>query len=540
MKQHYLMSAGKKGMKSFDLDQYPDDAWDWISGAPDNNQQLDLMNKVDWLYRATELIMISIADIPFYLTTERGTELDSSYDWQNTVGFMPDPFGLIQLIGGGLFLYGYAYLLRDNALGTLVKNLRYMRPKSITAVIDDAKGLTGFERMMPDGTTKKFEPAKDIVYFWLPDSNVEIGPPLSWPAQAAFSAAAELYNMSAFKAAYFERGAVKATILQIPPNTKKEEASLVKIYWQKFVTGVKNAFASNILSTEVKTTVIGEGLEALSDKNLTDQARQSIATAAGIPQSLLLSNAANYATALQDKRNLYDNKLIPWSSFIANIFNQQLFKDYGYKFKFAPEEMELYQQDENDRAQALKSYTDAGMKLSIAAEMLGLDLPEGVDYADLDPEPKPIIQPAVQNNIQPYGTDNNGQPAPQTTDNNPTNTAQSQQPAKSIDPLQVGKELSIWQKKCLKAVKNNEPPNNVDFVRVNIPIETYTLIQTGLADCANETDVRLLFANANEVIVKTPEPIEDDDGMKAIARELKRANDYLEQSLKEKPNEQKN
>ena len=89
---------------------------------------------------------------------------------------------------------------------------------------------------------------------------------------------------------------------------------------------------------------------------------------------------------------------------IAETLNDQIFDAMDYHFEFRPEEMSLYQTDENQRAAAFKVYVDAGIKQSVAAEMLGLDLPEGIEYADLDPEEKPI-PPALlpftgqQNNV---------------------------------------------------------------------------------------------------------------------------------------------
>jgi len=52
--------------------------------------------------------------------------------------------------------------------------------------------------------------------------------------------------------------------------------------------------------------------------------------------------------------------------------------------------MQIYQQDENERASAFATYVNAGIKQSIVAQMLGLNLPEGVDFDDLDPEPQPV------------------------------------------------------------------------------------------------------------------------------------------------------
>ena len=242
-----LLLTHGTSLKSFDLEEYPDEAWTWLRGGPDTDETIDLLTKVDWLYRAIELVMISVGDIPFYLVNSRGDDIDTSADWQNVIAFWPNPVKTIQLIAGGLFSYGYTYLLREKGGGIMEKDLRYLIPGSVTPVIDPMKGLIAFERAMPSGTPKLFEPEKEIVYFWLPDPSVEIGPPKGWPAKAAFSAAAVLFNMDAFTANYFARGAVKATLLSIPSNTKDAEAQKIKTWWNSFVSSVKNAWSANVL-----------------------------------------------------------------------------------------------------------------------------------------------------------------------------------------------------------------------------------------------------------------------------------------------------
>jgi hypothetical protein len=57
------------------------------------------------------------------------------------------------------------------------------------------------------------------------------------------------------------------------------------------------------------------------------------------------------------------------------------------------ETLDVFQTDEQARAGAFRAYADAGLPLSLVAEMLGLELPDGWEYADLDPdepEPQPI------------------------------------------------------------------------------------------------------------------------------------------------------
>jgi SPP1 gp7 family putative phage head morphogenesis protein len=63
--------------------------------------------------------------------------------------------------------------------------------------------------------------------------------------------------------------------------------------------------------------------------------------------------------------------------------------------------MSIYQADEERRSNSLLNYVQAGVKLSVAAQILGVSLPYGIEYADLDPTavtapPPPAQEPAPE------------------------------------------------------------------------------------------------------------------------------------------------
>jgi hypothetical protein len=277
-----------------------------------------------------------------------------------------------------------------------------------------------------------------------------------------------------FVSNYFLHGAVKATLIGVPTNTSKEEREKVDTWWNSFIAGGANAWrAKTVNADELKVQPIGEGLEALSDKNLTQQTREGVATAFGISQSLLMSNAANYATATIEDRQLIEKNLGPRADFIAEVLNDQAFETIGLNLKFRPEELDSYQEDENDRATAFKTYVDGGIKPSIAAEMLGLELPEGVKYADLDPKEKPIPP-----QLQPF----TGQPVAQ--DQPPTQEPPAEMPVKA--------ELARWERKALRALKAGKPAA-VEFVSDEIPASLSVQVLSGLQSCRTPEDVRAAF-----------------------------------------------
>ena len=80
----------------------------------------------------------------------------------------------------------------------------------------------------------------------------------------------------------------------------------------------------------------------------------------------------------------------------------------GYRFAFAPDELSVFQEDEEQRSASLLNLVQAGIPLPIAAEILGINLPNGVEYADLiPPEPEPVPQ-----QLQPVTVQEEREPEP--------------------------------------------------------------------------------------------------------------------------------
>lgn len=296
---------------------------------------------------------------------------------------------VLHRIESSLTVSSTGYLLKErNRLRVL--GLRFLSPDTMAAVWDTRNGLTHFERSIVD-TRTRFLP-EEIVYFW--SKGLHETTPRPSPAQNAANAAGVLFSMDAYTKAYFDRGAIRATLLTYdgPPPSEADRAKL-KGWWSRAVGGIRNAFAAEVINAAIKPVTIGDGVGDLGNVPLTEEKRQDVGTALGIPLSLLLANAANYATAQADRRNFYELTIIPEADLVARTINEQLLTPMGLSLVFRPEAMTIFQEDESARASAFASYTGGGLKPSIAAQLLGITLPEGIEYNDLDPEPvAPVIE----------------------------------------------------------------------------------------------------------------------------------------------------
>ena len=402
-----------------------DDESAWTtSGAKSNDTTATYYRAVPWIFRAVEMKANAVSGVPFRIM--RGeTEIDNSKTWKNVIGFWPNPRRDIWMIEAAL-QFGPAYLHREKNK-VVTKGLRYFLSSTITPKIDKVDGLTGFERNI--GGTPIPIPVEDMIYFWHPDPGVELGPPSATPVGAALAAAGVLYNIDKFAASFWERGAIRATLLTVEGAQNKAAVEELKIWWQKAVSGIKNAFAANVInSTYVKPVVIGDGLDSLQNDSLTTKQREDICVALGIPITLLNSTSAGGlgggGVVSQDDLHFYDKEIRYQCDFIAEVLNTQLFGLTGLHIEFMLESLDVFQEDENQRAAAFKVYVDAGLPLEVSGLMLGLELPEGWTWERIANE-KAERQAAIAEQMKPAIAPQ-GQPAqPEPDDDDET-----EQPAK--------------------------------------------------------------------------------------------------------------
>ena len=393
-----LLGANTTEIKS--IDSFLNESLLGVAPAPTSNP-LHIYATVAYLYRCIDVRANALLAMPWSIY--RGdTELvrHDVDEWPKELAAFQALEELLWQTEAALCLLSEAYWYkRRSRLG--VTNVRWLDPSTMSPVWG-VDSITSFKRQV--GVAVSTLSVEDVVYLRMAGTS-ETAPRPS-PAHAALSAAGVLYNVNEFAAAFFKRGAIKATLLTVDGNPPPAERERLKAWWQRFFTGINKAFAAEVVSAAVTPVVIGEGLSELTNTELTATEREEIATALGVPHSLVMSNAANFATAEADRLTFYDMTVTPQANLIARQLNAQLFAPAGMRFEWHPQELQIYQTDENERASAFATYVNAGIKQSIAAQMLGLNLPEGVTPEDLDPEPQPVqLQQAAQD-AQQQGANN--------------------------------------------------------------------------------------------------------------------------------------
>jgi hypothetical protein len=316
---------------------------------------IDASATVPWFSRAIQLRAQAVSAMPFSITKGR-TDVTESPEYARMIAKLK---GLLWHAESDLVLFGAGYWLKEqNKFG---KNTtpRWVAAHTIQPITNTSEGLVGFKRIV--GGESKSYPVDRFVYFWLPSFDNEVGPG-DGPGRVALEAAGVLRNTDRMVAAYFKRGAIKVTVLSVAPNTHQDEIAKLESWWKRMATSVSNAFTAIGLRSTVTPTVLGDSLKDTSATELTEQKREDIATAMGIPQSLLWSASA-YATARhEDRLTFVEQTVIPQCQSIhEETLNTQLFGPEGLTFRFHPEKLPIMQDAQLNKAQAVSQLVGVGV-----------------------------------------------------------------------------------------------------------------------------------------------------------------------------------
>jgi 2'-5' RNA ligase len=374
--------ANAKSINPWNLEDRPE-AWTWLSNAPQS--ELDAMfYKVAASFRAVNKRAIAAANVPFQI--KRGkTVIDDSTAWENKVGFLLKPKDLIKRISLSLTFTNKAYLLRGKDVLSQTKSLKFLVPTTIQEITSPVTGeLTHFERWVNARQEKYLPTDKDFIHIWLLDHTTELLPSKNTSAQAIFNSVGQVYFADLFVRHFYERGGVKPTVLALKGAVFNERKEEIERGWNRFLRNL-STFSAKILNADtMQVEPIGAGVDDLKNNEVYRQAIENIALGIGMPTSHLLSDWDSYATASVDYMMWQRDDIFPLVEAIAEDLNIQVFKPLGLTLEFQTEMSDAETQDEVDRAKAYQIYVDAGIKPSIAAQMVGIELPDGVEYDMLD------------------------------------------------------------------------------------------------------------------------------------------------------------
>jgi len=457
MNNRFVMTDGAKSVNMLDSDD--PSIWTFYSNAPQQTKD-KLYGFVSAAYRAYNLKANTIGNMPFALYDANGEEYDTSATWENKVGFIPNPSELFRLDTLSYISTNTIYNLRtSDVIGYKTKNLVHAVAYNFNPIVNHATGeLQYVERKLGTSMERYAPDDKRLIRMWRLDHTTEVLPSPHTEAQAIMNAAGEVYFADLWIKHFYERGGVPPTVIamkgMVSPDKKNEEEKSWGDWLRglgKYITRPARVFNADAL--DVKQ--FGSSVTDLKNNETYQRAITNIAMGTGMPLSLLMANSANYATAQEEKATWYENDIIPFCNWLAYNYNEAVFKPLGLMLTFTPESLQSQQYDEQQVASAYSTYVSAGWKPSIAAQVLGIELPSGVEYEDLDAMKEEKDMQAMERQQVLF---DNKQPADNKKpfEKDEEKQKEKEKPAKWIPTLDELEELKTWRKAVLSAHKQGK------------------------------------------------------------------------------------
>ena len=435
-----------QGSMKMRMEDLPPEAWRMISGNQETGDAQNLYSTVAILFRCINARADAAASVPFRLENRRGRAVETSDDWRGGMGFLPYPKTLIRQMFMSMDFTNSAYSKILKNQYKIVKGLQYFVPTTITPKFDDNGNLLYFKRTVSGKTLDPIQP-EEMFYYWKQDAFVEVGASPNTPVKAALQAAGILNSLGAFVQSYFEGGAIDPVIAAIPRSTDKDERERLSGLLNRSLTGIKNLGKIFLASTDdVKLTQpLRNGLESLKKTELTQEQRENVALAMGVPLSFLLGNQANYATATQEEKTMIRWGVQPNLELLFEAMSTQLYSEMGYKLRPDFDNLEAFQEEEVQRSSALSAFIDAVQKpktkeqLVESLNIMGYDVNEE-QIEKLWVEKEDVPEPLKPDTQQPAATPQDVSADDMTTDSQQANT-------------RAIVELGRWEKKSINADK---------------------------------------------------------------------------------------
>lgn len=339
-----------------------------------------IFEAVGYFKRCVTIRARSAASVPYEIRNQRDDIIASdTMQARDGLQFLNDLQMLVYCIELSKVLEGGSYTLIEQDRGA-VTGLFPMSPTTIKSV-KTSQGIVAFDRTLVDQngkTTTIRYPVEDVLHVFEVSPYVEMGAAAS-DAYAARDAGSVLYYLTDFLAKHAQRGLIKGTLLTVDVGEdealdEKERAAL-KTSWRRLMRMFRREPDEvDVISADVKPITVGEGVKELSNSELSKEQQETIATSFGVPHSLVMSNAANYATANIDQTNFYTTTVLPSLDLIVTAINRQLLRRFGFTMYLLPKKLEVFQRYELEKAASLRALTDAPvMTVNEARAMLDLE-----------------------------------------------------------------------------------------------------------------------------------------------------------------------
>lgn len=454
-----------------------------LTGDASNTAEVVRLRKiVPWLNKAIRMTANSVSQLPYQILTSRGDEMEQDTAW----GAVKNPQTLIGLVAASL-CSGAAYLKVETTSRAIV-GMQYLAPQTMKANFNTKGELINFTRQYND-KQETLSP-DEVVYFWLPDDTIEVGPAQVTPVGNAMTAAGMLAAMDKALTAYGANGFIPP-MFAVAEGINPSDIPRVEGRLSQFIQGAWKRIVKVVEAKALVPQTVGAGMDEMKGTyiEITGQQIKNIAAAFGIPNSTFLSDENSYATATADLKLWYtSSEFVSIYQTIEDSLTDQLWNRFGLSMLYTPEQIEAFQQEETDKAGSVA--TLAGVLATepeaalVAMDILGYDLTDEQKQAidELEGEDKP---PAME----------------ETTE--PVEPAELEMDIPSDEENDIAIEMMKWRNFA-------EKPRKRPFETKHIPPALALRIQAGLSAAKTAEEIQAVFdaATAELPVIRLARAIE--------------------------------
>ncbi|MCP4536246.1 MAG: phage portal protein [Chloroflexi bacterium] len=430
-----------------DFDDYLDSL---INGGHDPISVADAKKYVPWVRRAQTKRAGAIRAMPFSIMSGENDVTDTKERFKS----IDD---LIYKAELSLYAHGKAYWHKaKNDTGKIWP--QWWVASSVKEVNDNGYWTGEFRRTA--GGEEKIYPAKDLVYFWEPDEDVEAGPGAA-PIQAALYAASTLFNSDLMVNGYFQRGGLRVTLFGIPRSTLDAAIDELKAWWARIGKGVRNAYSAVFYKGgKLEPTTVGDPLKDIWNPALTKDKREDIAAASGMPVSVLLSNATTFATADRDYLGWFNDFVVPRCEWYADQINRLWLASEGLELVFHPDQTEAWQTKQLMQVSSVTEALNAGIIDQNEARFI-IGFPEIDSKEETPEEPEEIDEEATQK-------------------------------------AALADDLAKWERYAARRYREGQRDKALMFTSAVIPSTLQAAIRGGLTEAESTAAIADIFSNVKE------------------------------------------
>lgn len=383
---------------------------------------------------------------------------------------------LIRATESDMGIFGRAYWLKQKAGRSSkgkTKAIMRLNPRTVTVEADDT-GIKAFKQKL--GSKEETFDRDQVIYFREYDPMDDLGG-LS-PLSVALAAANAGTNASAFTASFFENYAVPPILLTTPQALQEPDIKKISAWWRQLFGGPKNAHKTGVAGSDLKAQILGYPTKDLALGEVLQEVRRDVCAVFGVPPAVAGAwEAANYATIVEQRKDLIETTIQPRCDYYSGVLEQELLNEFDpkYRFYWKIDDLSVMAPDLKAEAERHQILVNAGIEdAKAAAEELDVVPPEDKPEPEKEPEPvPPQLQPFV--------------PGPE---------------------REVMEEARAWERFASKKLAAGKKLR--DFETEHIPANLKAQIQGQLDRCQSEADVRRAFANIEpwlrEVYPQAPVP----------------------------------